>query len=300
MRSLAIALLVGVLAMGPTAQAGGVSEAEFHDTTSRLSWDREEALVRGPMALVRAGRLADGQAAFERLLARRMAQNPNGVIVADTLMSFGVLLHAEGYEHEALDYVRRSVAAYRRAFGPDHPEVAAALHSVADVLERFAPDDPDPEADAALEEAYRIRLKALGPHNAETAITLARLGRIKGRPARTRGEAARIEASADLFRRSLAMFAVTPLKRDTDPPAVFRDFLKMYVDNGRIGEANALFTAEFDRLGRESADPEVDQSILVDDYVEMLEAVGRPADAARVRTLDPLKADVDERDAASR
>ena len=192
MKTILAMLLALPLALGLCAQA---PPARPPETKDRLSPEAMERLVEGPMSTVREQGLAAGEARFEELRAAEAARSgPSSVAVADLLMAFGVELHMEWImtEDRALlqasrDRVHQSIAAYRAAFGPDHPEVAVALHSFATVDIELHEGEATPEAEAALREALRIRRAKLGPQNHETVATEERFaslasGREKRRP----------------------------------------------------------------------------------------------------------------------
>ncbi len=207
------ACAVFLLAVAPVMVAGqGGEAAPPKQTRDRLPNDRMEDLVARPMAILERQGITAGKADFERLLAAARARHgARSVRVADLLESFGVRLYALGSAREdrhlmeaSLLYLQAAIPAYRAAFGTAHPEVAVALNSYADVLQLLHEDDPPQSADDALEEAYRIRLAALGPSNIETLATLRYLATIRGLPSRTQGDRGRIEAAAALFRQLVA------------------------------------------------------------------------------------------------
>lgn len=191
------------------AQPDGVSERRY--TKDRLSEERMAELVAGPMALVRNGRVGAAERAFEGIVQATGRRHGNGSVdVADRLTAFGVLIYIEGLEggddemrRRSLPYLQRAVEAYRAAFGPSHPEVAVALNSYADVQTALNPDDPPPSAEAALEEAYNIRLSSFGPSNPETLASLLGLAEFRSAPSRTGGDPARIAAAAAMFREGI-------------------------------------------------------------------------------------------------
>jgi hypothetical protein len=233
-----------LLAIIPAAGAGQVGSGQPAQTRDRLQ-DRMSELVSAPMAVVERDGLPAGKAAFERLLAAaRARQGARSVEAADLLESFGVGLYTLGFEREdrqireaSLSYLQAAIPAYRAAFGDAHPEVAAALNSYADAQLALHEDDPPQSAQAAYEEAYRIRLAALGPTNIETLASLRYLARLSGHPSITRGDRARIDAAARLFRQLIAQSPNDQrLGRDSAPYA-HSAFARMYAENGLADEA---------------------------------------------------------------
>jgi hypothetical protein len=170
-------------------------EKHLAETKDRLTPQAMEQMVKEPMMVARNRGLASGQAVFEHQLAADKARyGPDSVQVADLLTAFGVELNSEGFEDDnqeatevSLHYLREAIPHYRKAFGPDHPEVAVALHSFADADRALHGGRLTPEAEAALKEALRIRRAALGPDNPETrateiALAHARMDLLSGPP----------------------------------------------------------------------------------------------------------------------
>lgn len=157
------------------------------ETKDRLTAESMQQMVEGPMAALRKEGLPSGRAEFERQLALNRAQyGPRSVKIADLLTAFGVELYVEGLDTDneaeidaSVDYLRDAIPAYRDAFGADSPEVAVALHSFADADIKVHDNRLTPEAEAALQEALRIRRVALGPNDRETRATEARLARAR-------------------------------------------------------------------------------------------------------------------------
>jgi hypothetical protein len=235
------------LAMLPAAVAGQdifAPPTAPPQTRDRLSQDRMDELVSGPIDVVQSQGLAAGQAAFERLLARtRAAHGTASVEVADLIESFGVGLYVleldsgEGFREASIPYLEAAIPAYRAAFGDADPEVAVALNSYADALSALNEDDPPRSAEAAYDEAYRIRLAAFGPRNVETMASLRYLARLRGLPSWTRGDRARIEAAAALFRRLIADSPDDQRLGRESGPYVRTALARLYARNGLAAEA---------------------------------------------------------------
>lgn len=226
------------------------------ESKDRLSPDRMEELVSEPISVVQSDGLAAGRAAFERLLAAaRAAHGARSVEVADLLTSFGVGLYSLGQGSDdrqmreaSLPYLEAAIAAGRAAFGDSDVEVAVALNSYADAQIALHEDDPPRSADAALEEAYRIRLNALGPSHAETLASLRYLARLRGLPSRTHGDRARIEAVAGLYRQLIANASNDQQMTYLSAPYGRTALARMYARNGMAAEAREQL-----RLGIEQA-----------------------------------------------
>lgn len=251
LRRLAFALALSLLAVaGPVASQAPpeVTAGEVHYTKDRLTQEHMEELVAPAMALVRAGDLAAGRREFDRLMVAAMRRYGRGSVeVADLLTAFGVLVYDDGRNAEndetrraSIPYLRRSVAAYRAAFGPRHPEVAVALHSLADVEIELDPDNPPASAEALLEEAYAIRLRALGPTNAETLDVRLRLAGIRSVPSRTRGDPGRIAAAVAAFREGLSLARTSSRAAvEQDPVTWIFGIARLYARHHRMEPALA-------------------------------------------------------------
>jgi tetratricopeptide (TPR) repeat protein len=196
-------LLLVALSIGAALPAQAAQVEPIPYQRGRLDRDRMDALIERPRALFEAGDVRGAIAALDEMIAQATAAHgARSVEVADLLTASGVELTVQGPVQDnpdlwalSLTYLERAIPVYRAAFGPDHPEVAIALHSWADVERRVHPDAPA-AAEAALAEAYRIRLAALGAHDRETIWTLLRLNELRDLPAMVGGQPARIAAVA--------------------------------------------------------------------------------------------------------
>lgn len=157
-----------------------------YETKDRLSPEQMTQLVEKPMSVFRSSGLEAAAKSFEMLLTDSVGAHGSGSEEeADLLTSFGVELFLDVDAEDdpeacsaSVDYLKRAISAYRMAFGPDHPEVAVALNTYADALLQTSGETGRAEANAALEEAYSIRLAALGADNRETMATADRLGKL--------------------------------------------------------------------------------------------------------------------------
>lgn len=200
-----LAILLLAAALPATAQPGRPYDP------NRLGGEQIAELVAGEEALLADGDVDGATALFERRLAA--ARNTHGeatLAVADLLEAYGAKLAEYASIDDrpelrrlALPYLARATALYRTLFGADHPEVAIALNSWAHVARDLDPDQPGP-TEAALAEAYRIRLAALGPANAETIWTMLYLSDARGNPVMTGADPARAEAVAALLEQAIA------------------------------------------------------------------------------------------------
>lgn len=235
---------VACAALGPAAAVAQpdtpfTSEPETRD---RISAEQLEALTAGPARLIERGRVDEAERAFARLLS---LQRPGTVAAMDHLTSFALALFTAGegeLRPRSIAYFRRAVEAARAAVGPDHPEVALVLATYADAQIHTWRDDPPREADAALAEAYRIRLAAFGPRNIETLANLIALADVMALTARTGRDPARVAAAAARYREALG--TIDPRRApaynfDYADFAIHLRLAEMFARNGFADEAFA-------------------------------------------------------------
>ena len=242
----------------PSSQRSGAPVASA--PTDRLTQERMAELVAGPMAIVERRGLQAGKAAFDRVLAAMRARpGVRSVQVADLLTAFGVGLYNFGMERNdqpikeaAIPYLEAAIPAYRGAFGDDHPEVAVALNSYADAQWQLHQDNPPEGVDASREEAHRIQSAASGPRSIHALATLRYLAVLKGHPSRTRGDPARIEAAAALFRQ---LISLSPDEANPDYLSARyarTAFARMYAQNRMANEAREQLRVAIEELSRDA------------------------------------------------
>jgi tetratricopeptide (TPR) repeat protein len=98
------------------------------------------------------------------------ASNPDGA----TLNNFGLIADREGRYAEAESFFKRSVDAYEKAVGPDHPDLAIALANLGR-LYRDREQFDIAKAEPLLIRALSIREKTLGHDHPDTVKTLSDL-----------------------------------------------------------------------------------------------------------------------------
>lgn len=175
--------LLGYLGLVAT-MTGGCEHAE--ETKDRLTAEAMQQMVEKPLADMDKLGLSKGIATFEQLLATQEVQfGTDSVQVADLITAFGLGLYKRHFDSDeavstaSLRYLRLAIPHYRKAFGPEHPEVAVALHTFADADVAIHDGRFTPNAKSALEEALRIRRATLGPDNIETRATVDRLAELE-------------------------------------------------------------------------------------------------------------------------
>jgi hypothetical protein len=233
-----------IAALAAASAACGSAKPTY--TKDRLSNERMAEMVAAPLARAEAGDLAGAQREFEAQLARSGPQE-----APDLLTGFGLGLYIHGLENDspplmrsALPYLERAIPATATRFGAGHPEMALALTTYADALRKLSPQDPPRSADDAYARAYRIRARTLGRSNAETLYSLLRLAQVRGLPARTGGDPARIEQAAALFRAVIRGREANPDQPEYEPAENARfALIEMYVANGQMDKATAIARA---------------------------------------------------------
>lgn len=230
-----VVVAVGLAPLASAAPPVAPSPLDGGETKDRLGPDALHALVREPAKSVAAGDLAAAERKLEKLVARLRARHgAEAIIVADTFSAFAVALYETDNRQQSLTYFHRAADAYRAALGPDHPEVAVALHDIANVQLQIAPDAAPPELISLVEEALRIRRNSLGLNNAETAVTYVLLGRLKGIAAG--GDPPLVEEAVALVRFGIECLPRTPNADTTDLPHAYFRLAEVFARNGRSDE----------------------------------------------------------------
>ncbi len=236
-----------------TARALAAAEpapaATFTPTKDRLSEAARQALVKAPLEEMLGGHVAEGAADFEDLLTKRGGgRGDHSLAIGDTLSAMGVGLYTgatdaglEDLRRKSLTYLARAVPALKAAFGEGHPEVALALTDYVTAALQIDPENPAPEVEAAAEEAYRIRLAALGAKNVETVEALATLGQIRGLESRVKGDPARVAAAAAMVSQAARLGAAIPRFRPVEYGRLYLTLARIYVVNGQIDRAMEAF-----------------------------------------------------------
>lgn len=252
MRTPALALVAvflgAMLALQPDVALDNLVEFDapapnspISQTSDRLDSERQEALIGESGTLLDRGDLPGAEAAFGVLLRRAVNKSgPQSVEVADLYSSFAVRLAQGSHDNEALTYFRKAISASEKAFGPDHPETALIWNDLGLTLSAAHGLAGRAEAEAALKEAYRIRLKSLGARNAETAFTLSYLARLYA--PRTTGRTPKLSnadlaIAGDYLWRAVSTYPDPPAGRRDDLDMLSRDGMELFIANGRPREA---------------------------------------------------------------
>lgn len=283
------------MALGQPAWAGSPPAAPSPltggETKDRLDPDALRALVKAPAANVAAGDVAGGERKFAELVSRLRARHgADALVVADTTSAFAVALYDTDHRAQSLTYFRRAAEAYRAAVGPDHPEVAVALHDIANVQLDIAPDAAPPDLIAEVEEALRIRRNALGLNNAETAVTYVLLGRLKGIAAKD--DPPRVEEAAALIRFGIDCLPRTPNADPGDEASAYFRLAEVFARNNRGEEALRAAGVYWDLMSSLDSKRAIER---LGDLAETLAKRDRPAaETLRQRYLPHTPGEADQ------
>jgi len=239
------------------------------ETKDRLTLDELAVYVAGPVALSRAGDIAGADRALNVLVDERARRyGRDSIEVADTLNGFMLTLFADDRKREALTYAPRVIDAVRRAWGSDHLEYALTLVDVVQMDFMVNGDAVSAQAEAAMLEAYRIRLERLGPAHKETISTLIYLGRVQGQRSRTGGELARATPAIQSLRRAIEAIEANTPPETTDNIWARNWLAQVYARNGALDVALQTFAKTVDVARAQDALWRVDPQGLADALVE--------------------------------
>lgn len=257
-----------------------LDEAEAHyrarglDTLAYPGADAAEMDLRIPEAarLVKEGRISDAVAAFEAQLRDAQSGGSSDQQVFEMLLAFGLSLERNDQPEASADYLRRAVAAARIAFGTDHSETAWTLTDFGLIVRSLNTHDSYVEAEAALAEAYAIRLSLYGENHPGRAAALRFLADTRASAFLLEGRPERIDEVATLY--ELATMP-EPYEGTTH---VYQRWARMYAQNRRPQDAcRVLDRAAQDAQRLQLYVPEIALSV-VDD----LQANGWFTEAASV------------------
>lgn len=232
----------------------GCDTAPHALTTERLTQEKMEQLAAAPIAHVRRGDMAAAEATIAAAVRRiRAARGPSSTEEHDLVMAFAVGLHMEGKTAESLAWMRMAVAAAERAFGPQHPETALALHSYADLLDTPRDGVPPPQAMAVMEQALAIRRAALPPDHPELPAAIDSLARMNIRAAMITKNRSNFARGEVLVRELGAYDEGRGDERHFSLAMRRRELAKLYAVTGRADALLMLIEEEERRSAREAS-----------------------------------------------
>lgn len=141
----------------------------YAETTDRVDMAAVREAIQPAPDLIAQGNVTGAVAAFDRILASRMARDPNNwVLKLDLTTEFGVELCNHDKLEPAFIYLRQAVQLAAQTFGPVHQETALAYTDLGDCLAKSPAQAKGPERLNAYRVAYDIRRRTLGDENPET------------------------------------------------------------------------------------------------------------------------------------
>ena len=188
--------------------------------------------------------------AYERLLpharaAAGLAGDETGAPLASVLNALGLYLHVQAAYAEAEPLCERGLAVWEKALGPDHPDVARALHNVARLyLARAA----YAEAEPLCERALAIVEKALGPDHPDVALALNNLAELYS-------DQGAYERAKPLLERALDIWEKTLGPNHPDVAAALNNLAGLYRAQGAYERAKPLLERALD-IREKALDPD--------------------------------------------
>jgi tetratricopeptide (TPR) repeat protein len=219
-----------------------------------------------------SGRFDDAAALYVRILRAAEEAGSGDDSIATVLHNIGSLEHARGEFARGEPAARRAVALRERAFGPDHPAVAADVAALAALLDAQGLND---EAEAMYLRALATFERVHGPDHYEIAVNLNNLAGLR----QAQGQTADAEA---LYRRALTIKEKL-LGVDHPEVALTLNNLALLLDAvGRGGEAEPLFERALRTLVARLARGHPRIAACAGNYASLLYARGRSAAAKAI------------------
>ena len=143
----------------------------------RAAGEREELLVAAILDLariyLRTDQIRKCEPLYREALRLQEASGDEGLGLAVTLNQYGAVCQKLGRPQEAIQHLERSLALRRSILGADHAQVAISLRGLARVYLEL---EDGAKADEAMDMAWRINDRALGPHHPKTLQILVERG----------------------------------------------------------------------------------------------------------------------------
>jgi tetratricopeptide (TPR) repeat protein len=205
--------------------------------------------------------------------AQAVADFADGAGLADPtsrlMNQLGLLLKSKAAYAEAEPLLRRALAIFEAAFGPDHPIVATVLNNLARLLQatnRLA------EAEPLLRRALAITEAAYGPEHPTVAI---RLNNLAGLLQATN----RLEEAEPLLRRALAIFEAAYGPDHPNVATALNNLAQLLQATNRLAEAEPLMrrVVVIDEAAYGPDHPDV--GIALNNLAQLLQATNRLAKA---------------------
>jgi tetratricopeptide (TPR) repeat protein len=208
----------------------------------------------------------------EALNVYQRKQGPENADVATQLSNLGAAFLYKQQLDSAEVYIKQGLDIRRKVLPPDDPMIGVSWSNLGVT---YYYQDKYAEAAKAYERARAIIEKAYGPDHPRTASLLTNLGEMYWLEKRYADAERVLERDLKIKRRTLAPDA-------PDMATPLYDLANVYRDEGRYAEADSLYRRAIQI--REKVDPNssnLAQSL--DGYAELLERVGRRAEAKAMR-----------------
>lgn len=233
-----------------------------------------ESLNQLAILATEQGRFTEAEALFQRCLAIREEElAPDSAEIADTLSNLAALRRQQGRPAEAAPLLERALAISEKALGPDHPDLAASLNNLAAANLDLGHLD---EVEALLRRTVGIYEKAGGATDPRLATSLANLAEILAH----RG---RFEEAGELYARALGIAESTLGADSPGTASVLHGQANLFLLEKRYALAEPLYQRVLAIRERALGPDHPDLINSLRDYAELLEAVGRRGEGARLR-----------------
>jgi CHAT domain-containing protein/Tfp pilus assembly protein PilF len=189
--------------------------------------------------------------------------------VAQSLNNLAEMYNEQGRYADAEPLLKRALAIYEKALGPDHLDVGTSLNNLAFL---YYAQGHYADAEPLFKRALAIREKALGPDDPDVATSLSNLAELYT-------EQGRYADAEPLLKRALAIREKALGPNHPDVALSLNNLADFYREQGRYGEAEPFFKRALaireKALGPEH--PDVAQSL--NNLAALYNAQGRYADA---------------------
>ena len=187
----------------------------------------------------------------------------------EKLKAEALTLHGRGNYVEAAIIAQQALDLAEKSWGPDHPNVAAALRSLADAVgaqNRFA------QAEPLYKRSLAIREKALGPDHPDVANSLSGLAELYY------NQGQRMQAELALKR----VVAILEKALGSDHPDVAASRINLaalYNNQGQFAQAESLYKRALPILEKNLGSDHPNVAITLSSIAELYQAQGRYAEA---------------------
>jgi serine/threonine-protein kinase len=249
-----------------------------------------ESMTTLAHVLRRQGKFEEAEALYrEALEIRRRGSEPLAPEVAESIFNLAYCMQWKGDFAAAESYHRQALEMRRQLFGDEHPDVVLSLTFLGWSLEETGDLDA---AEPLFRESLEIGRRLGGDRSLSVAISSWWLGSLlveKGEPAAALPYAVQAE---EIYTELLP-----PTHWALAGAAGLRG--ACLAGLGRFEEAEPLLLDSYVVLERELSKRSVFTLGILESLVELYDAWGRPAEAARYRAMLPRPAPADASDAAS-